>query len=76
MSQSAEVDSSEGDAPLIFNAVVNCILPYLHNHNCISSADGCLLSLSTTYLRTAGKSAAEIYLLSESVNEYTDCKYD
>ena len=41
----------------------------------MSSADGCLLSLSSTALRTPGRLAAEIRLLTESFNEYACRKH-
>ena len=40
------------------------------------SAVSCLLSLSSAALRTAGRLAAEILLLSESVNGYSGRKYE
>ena len=70
-SQSADVGSAEGDAPLLSDDVVICIKPLLPNHNLISSADGCLPSLSSTALRTA----AEMLLLAESFNGYTGRKH-
>ena len=69
-SQSAEVGSAEGDAPLISDAIVPCIKQLLHSNNLMSSAVGCILSLSSTALRTAGRLAAEILFLSESFNGY------
>ena len=70
MSNSAEVGSAEGDAPLLSDAIVPCIKPQLLIHNLISSADDCSLSLSSTALRTAERLAAEILLLPQSFNGY------
>ena len=69
-SQSPEIGSAEGDTPLFSDAVSICIKPLLLNHNYMSSAVGCLPSLPSTALRTAGRSAAEILLLTESLNAY------
>ena len=59
-SQSAEVDSAEGDAPLLSNVVSICIKSLLHSPKWMFSADGFSLSLSSTALRTAGRLASEI----------------
>ena len=75
-SQSAEIGSAEGDAPLLSDVVSICIKLQLHSRNMIFSADGCLLSLSSTALRTAGMSAAEILVLAESLNVYTGRIHD
>ena len=76
MSQSADVDSAEGDAPLLSDVIFICIKPLLHSHNLMSSADGCCLSLSSTALRTAERLTAEILLSSESFNGYTGFMYE
>ena len=60
VSQSADVCSAEGDAPLLSDAVFRCIKSLLHSHNWMSSADGCSLSLSSTALRTVGMLAEEM----------------
>ena len=56
-SQSAEVGSTKGNAPLFSDslALVPCIQPLLPSHNYISSAVPCFLSLFSTSLRTAGR---------------------
>ena len=64
-SQSADVGSAEGDAPLFSDFVVPCIKPLLHSSNLMSPADCCSLSFSSTSLRTAGRSAAEILFQSD-----------
>ena len=74
-SQSANVGWTEGHAPLLTDAIPPCIKQLLHRYNLNSSADGCCLSLPSTSLRTAGRSAAEIVLFSESFNGYAGCKY-
>ena len=74
-SQSAEVGSAEGDAPLFSDFIAICIKLQLLSHSSMSSADGCFLSLSSTALRTAGRLAAEILLLSESFNGYAGGKH-
>ena len=61
-SQSAEVGSAEGDAPLFSDFIAICIKLLLLSHSSMSSADGCFLSLSSTALRTAGRLAPEILL--------------
>ena len=60
VSQSAEVGSAEGNAPLPFDAISFCIKALLHRYNLISSAVYCFLSLSPISLRTAGKLATKI----------------
>ena len=75
-SQSAEVGSVEGDAPLFSDFIAICIKLLLLSHSSMSSADGCFLSLSSTALRTAGRLAAEILFLSESFNGYAGRKHE
>ena len=67
MSQSADLCSAEGNAPLLSDAIAICIQIQLHSQKSMSSAVRCLLSLSSTSLRTAGRLAAEIHFLSESI---------
>ena len=61
MSQSAEVGSAEGDAPLFSDAVFTYVQSLLPSHNRISSAALCLLSFVLTSLRNPGRLAAEIF---------------
>ena len=61
VSQSAEVGSAEGDAALFSDTVSICIKPMLLSLNLMFSAVRCLLSFSSTALRTAGRLAAEIF---------------
>ena len=75
MSQSADVDSAEGDTPLFSDVIFNCIKPLLHSHNLMFSAVICLSSFSSTSLRTAGMLAAEILSCSESFNGYPGSKH-
>ena len=74
-SEFSDVGSAEGGAPLFSDDVVTCIKQLLHSCKSMSSVVGCLLSLSSTSLRTAGRPAAEILLYSESFNGYTGRNY-
>ena len=76
VSQSAEVGSAQGDAPLFSDAVPVCIKPLLPIGNLMSSAFGCSLSFFSTSLRTAGRLAAEIFFYAESFKGYPGRKHE
>ena len=67
-SQSAEIGSAEGDAPLLSDVVSICIKLLLPNHNLIDSSFS--LSLSSTARRKIGRSAAAIFFLSAFISTY------
>ena len=74
VSQSADVGSAEGDAPLPSDAIAPFVKPLLPSHNFISSVV-CSPSFFSTFLRTAGRLEAEILLYSELVNRYVGCSH-
>ena len=75
-SQSVNVGSAEGDAPLLSDAVAICIKLQLHSQNEMYSAVFCFPSFFSPSLRTAARLPAETLFFSELVDGYAGNIYE